>query len=375
MLDVTAFRARFPVVSRHIYFNTAAVGPLSDRAAQAAIQAIEEQADDGSGIFARYEVAVEKTREKVARLIGAEPDEIAFVRNTVEGLSAIASGLRWQTGDNIVMSAQEFSGNVYPWLNTREYGVECRFVPAIGGAVDVSALLGAVDARTRVITVSLVQFSNGYRVDVGTLATRCRERGVRLVVDAIQGVGVVPVDVHDSGVDFLACGAHKWLCAPIGIGFIYVQKDRLPELRLTEVGHGSVVPVPATYTDYRFKLRPDARRFEAGVTSYANVRAFGAALDLLEGVGVAQVRRHVSRLAAHLITSLEAQGYKLRSHQRPDDAAGIVSFTSDRRSSEELRAQLAALGIVVSVRESAIRVSVHAFNTKDEVDTLLAALR
>jgi selenocysteine lyase/cysteine desulfurase len=286
----------------------------------------------------------------------------------------VASGLGWRAGDNIVASALEFSGNAYPWLNLARLGVACRFVPSPDGAVDVEALIRATDERTRLITVSLVQFSNGFHVNIDRLGRVCLSNGIRLMVDAIQGIGVVPLDVERSAVDFLACGAHKWLCAPAGIGFLYVRAARLPEITLTEIGHSSVVPVPGSFMDYRLTLRPDARRFEAGVTSYANIVGLEAALDLVGAVGVPHMRGHVCALTARLVEQLHGRGYLTRSPQAPEESAGIVSFAHPDRSTEELGAGLAAKGIVVSVREGAVRVSAHGFNTPDEIDALIAAL-
>jgi selenocysteine lyase/cysteine desulfurase len=336
--------------------------------------AMSEQAERGSGIFAPYEMALERTRTKIAHLLGADPGEMAFVRNTVEALSVVASGLAWRAGDNVVASALEFSGNAYPWLNLARYGVSCRFVPSADGAVDVDALIRATDDRTRVITVSVVQFSNGFRVDLDSLGSFCRSKGIRLMVDGMQGVGVVPINVEDSAIDFLACGVHKWLCSPSGLGFLYVRRERLPEIALTEIGHGSVVPVPGSFTDYRLTLRPDARRFEAGMTSYANIVGLEAALDLIDEIGVPRIHDHVCGLTTRLIEKLRARRYVTRSPQPPKAGAGIVSFTRSDQRADELGARLAAAGIVVSVREGAVRVSAHGFNTAEEIDALIATL-
>jgi cysteine desulfurase/selenocysteine lyase len=373
-MDPREFREQFPVVTRTVYLNAAAVGPVSSRARDAAVKAIAEQADHGSGIFTGYEAALARTRDKVARLIGADAGEIAFVRNTVEALSVVASGLPWRAGDNVVASALEFSGNAYPWLNLARFGVSCRFVPSSDGAVDIDRLLEAADERTQLITVSLVQFSNGFRVDIDRLGEACQRRGIRLMVDAIQGVGVVTIDVRRAAVDFLACGAHKWLCAPLGSGFLYVRAARLPEISLTEIGHSSVVPVPQSFTDYRFTLRPDARRFESGVTSYASILGLEAALDLVDAISVARLRQHICALTARLVEQLRPLACRVQSVQPTAEAAGIVAFMHPRWASDVVATRLAGKGIIVSVREGAVRVSVHGYNTSDEIDALIAAL-
>jgi len=373
-MELSEFRGHFPIVSKSVYFNTAAMGPLADLVLDAAINAMKEQAAHGSGIFAPYESALERSRAKVARLIGSNPGEIAFVRNTVEALSIVASGLSWRAGDNVVASALEFSGNAYPWLNLASHGVSCRFVPSRNGAVDVDALIQATDERTRVMTVSLVQFSNGFLLDIENLGRFCQSKGIRLMVDGIQGVGVVPLNVKDFGIDFLACGAHKWLCSPSGIGFLYVCSERLSEIALTEIGHRSVVPVPGSFTDYRLTLRPDARRLEAGITSYANIVGLEASLDLIGRVGVPQICGHIRGLTARLVDGLQARGYITKSTQQPHESAGIVSFIHPDRQTDLVGNRLAAEGIIISVREGALRVSAHGFNTSDEIDALIATL-
>jgi selenocysteine lyase/cysteine desulfurase len=273
-----------------------------------------------------------------------------------------------------VASAIEFSGNAYPWLNMERSGVRCRFVPSADGAVRVEDLVHATDERTRLITVSLVQFSNGYRCDLKALGAFCRSRDIRLMVDGIQGVGIVPLDVDDCAIDFLACGVQKWLCAPMGLGFLYVRKDRLPELSLTEIGNGSVVPVPGTYRDYRLVLRPDARRFESGIMSYASICGLDASLGLIDQVGVPALHRHVTGLTTRLVAGLRKRGYATSSPQDPAEGAGIVAFGLEKWPSEEQEARFLERGITIALREGAIRVSCHGFNTAEEIDRLLEAL-
>jgi cysteine desulfurase / selenocysteine lyase len=373
-MNTDEFRHQFPAVKNSIYLNSAAIGPLSDSAKRAAIGAIEEQTERGSRFIDPYEETLARVRGKVAKLIGAKAKEIAFLRNTVEGLSTVASGFGWRPGDNIVASAIEFSGNAYPWLNMERHGVHCRFVPTPDGAVRVEDLIRATDDRTRLITVSLVQFSNGYRCDLKTLGAFCRSRNIRLMVDGIQGVGIVPLDVNDSAIDFLACGVQKWLCAPMGLGFLYVREEYLSELSLTEIGNGSVVPVQGTYRDYRLVLRPDARRFESGIMSYTSICGFDASLDLIDRVGVPVLHKHVTGLTTRLVEGLRERGYATCSPQNPRDGAGIVAFGIERWPSEEQESRFLAKGIIVALREQAIRVSCHGFNTAGEIDALLEAL-
>jgi selenocysteine lyase/cysteine desulfurase len=337
--------------------------------------AAREQSEYGSEMMPAYDIAKETARGEIARLISATPDEVAFTRNTVEGLSVIASGIDWQPGDVVVADTQEFPGNVYPWLNLEaRFGVKVRLVPAQNGRVAAESLIAAADERTRLITVSFVQFSSGYRVELSKLGAFCRAQGIFLVVDGIQGVGVLPIDVVTSQVDFLACGAQKWLLGPPGIGFLYIRRPLWEQITLTDLGHGSVLPHPERYLDYRFSLRPNARRFEGGVMSYASLRGLRESLHLLLSVGVARIEARVLALTQRLAEGLIERGYHLLSPRGLGEGSGIVSLIHPRESSETLLERLRAGEVIASVREGALRFSPHYYNTEEEIDAALAHL-
>lgn len=374
-MDPEAFRALVPIARRWAYLNHAAVGPLPTPAVLAMEAAAREQSELGSEMMSAYDAVKDATRGEVARLIGATPDEIALTRNTVEGLSVVASGIDWKPGDVVVADTQEFPGNIYPWLNLEgRFGVKVRLVPSENGRVTAESLMAGADDRTRLITVSFVQFSTGYRIDLGVLGTFCRARRIFLMVDGIQGVGVLPLDVVGSHVDFLACGAQKWLLGPPGIGFLYVRRPLWEQIALTDLGHGSVLPHPQRYLDYSFELRPDARRFEGGVMSYASLRAFRESLRLLSSAGTARIAARILALTQRLADALLGRGYRLLSPRGPGEGSGIVSFTHPGEPSPALLERLRRGGVIASVREGALRFSPHYYNTEDEIDTALARL-
>lgn len=374
-MNPEAFRALVPITRRCAYLNHAAMGPLPSPALLAMEAAAREQSDLGSEMMSAYDAVKEATRGEVARLIRATPEEIAFTRNTVEGLSVVASGIDWKPGDVVVADTQEFPGNVYPWLNLEaRFGVKVRLVPAENGRVTAESLIAAADERTRLVTVSFVQFSSGYRIQLGTLGAFCRARGIFLVVDGIQGVGVLPLDVVGSQVDFLACGAQKWLLGPPGIGFLYIRRPLWEQVALTDLGHGSVLPHPQRYLDYRFALRPDARRFEGGVMSHASLRGLCESLRLLGSAGAGRIEARVLALTQRLADALLGRGYRLLSPRGPGEGSGIVSFTHPREPSEALLARLRVGGVIASVREGALRFSPHYYNTEDEIDAALSCL-
>jgi len=229
-MDLSEIRSQFPILGQVTYLDHSATGPLSLRVREAAAEALAMQVDGSLGT-PLLQARVGALKQKIAALIGASPREIALVRNTAEGLSIVAGGLPWREGDRVVTDNIEFPANIYPWLNlAARYGVQTSMVPARGGRVLVDDLISACDARTRLIAVSFVQFSNGFRVDLARLGAHCRDRGVYLCVDAIQGLGSLPLNVSESRIEFLACGGHKWLLAPIGIGFLYVRQEAQADL-------------------------------------------------------------------------------------------------------------------------------------------------
>ena len=218
-------------------------------------------------------------------MIGAHPEEIALVGNTTAGISLVAEGIDWRPGDNVVTLADEFPSNVYPWFNLASRGVETRRVPTdVSGRLDIDQLAEACDERTRVVTVSWIGFATGYRHDVKRIASIAHEQGALMFLDAIQGLGVFPLDVNEMGIDFLAADGHKWMLGPEGAGIAYIRREHLEKLRPIGVGWHSVMP-GQDYTHIELNLRPTAARYEGGSQNNAGMLAFGASLELLTGFG------------------------------------------------------------------------------------------
>jgi selenocysteine lyase/cysteine desulfurase len=353
------------------YFDHASVGLLTPTARLRVIESLQLQTDLGSRGAVSWNRLVESARDRVAALIGAAAGTISFAKNTPEAISRVASGLSWRDGDRVLVPDCEFPANAYPWLNLRRRGVVIDWVRSRDGAVTIEAFERGLHPRTRLVAVSWVQFASGARIDLEQLATLCADRGALLLVDAIQGTGVVPLDVARAGVDFLACASHKWLGAPLGVGWLYVRPDRLNELDLHEVGQSTVRP-RAPMTDYAFDLQPDARRFESGVLAAAAIAGLDGALEDLErGGGVVRTHQVVSELTSRLILGLEHQGHHVITPHDADRRAGIVSFsprTGDARACVE---RCDDAGFVVATREGWVRVSLHRSNTPDEVDRFL----
>ena len=367
------YRRLFPIAERFAYLDHAAMGPLSHPVLEAQREFLDTQARLGSEAGPHFREARERLRDAMAEFVGADPDEIALTKNTPEGLNIVAAGLGWRAGDSVVTSDLEFPANMYPWLNLRERGVQVRIVRSEDGRVSAERLAEAVDADTRVLAISYVQFSTGFRSDLAGLAEFCRPRGVFLVVDAIQAVGALPIDVHALGVDFLACASHKWLLAPFGMGWFYCRRELLERLRPFEVGQASVVERDS-FLDYRLEFLPSAARFECGVVNMEGVPGLQASLDLMNRVGRPAIRDRILALNERLVEGLGARGYQVVSSQLPAERSGIVSFRHQHHGSAAIRQRLHEAGVIVSLRERLVRVSAHFYNNADDIDRLLEAL-
>jgi cysteine desulfurase / selenocysteine lyase len=367
------YRALFPITERFAYLDHASMGPLSRPVIEAQRAFLDVHATLGSEAGPRFRQAREQLRRSMAAFIGADADEIALTKNTPEGLSIVASGLGWRAGDSVVTTDLEFPANMYPWLNLQEKGVEVRIVRSVGGRLPTERLIEAVDLSTRVLAISFVQFSTGFRCDLARLAEFCRPRGVHLVTDAIQAAGALPIDVHELGVDFLACASHKWLLGPFAMGWLYSRKELLERLTPVEVGQASVVERDS-YLDYGLEFHPSAARFECGVVNLEGVSGVQASLDLISSIGRETIHQRIMALNDMLVEGLVARGYQVVSSLCEQERSGILSFHSERHDSAMVRERLHQADVIVSLREGMVRAAPHFYNNSDDVERLLEAL-
>ncbi|HKA36346.1 MAG TPA: aminotransferase class V-fold PLP-dependent enzyme, partial [Thermoanaerobaculia bacterium] len=282
----------FPVRKSLIYFNHAAVAPLPRRVAAAIAAHNENVRDRGAADWRRWYAAIEATRAKAARFLGAAREEIAFLPNTSWGLNLVARSFPWKEGDNVVTDDMEFPSNAYPWLALENRGVECRLAKNRGGRITAEDIAAKVDARTRIVAVSWVAFHNGWVYPLEEISKVCRERGILFVLDAIQGLGALPLDVRAAGVDVLSADSHKWLLGPEGCAAFYVSesaRERVPSLF---AGWWNIKHETG-YLDYKLDFYDSARRYEPGTLPTANLAGLSAALDLLTEVSLETVRSRI----------------------------------------------------------------------------------
>jgi cysteine desulfurase/selenocysteine lyase len=366
------WRTLFPVTEQLVHLNHAGVSPISLRV-QAAVSAFLESAlriDPRRNQW--WEERSEQVRARCADLIGARAHEIAFVKNTSEGLSLVAAGLPWREGDNVIAVDGEYPSNVYPWFALQARGVATRLIPRRNGRVRPDDVVAAADARTRVVAVSFVDWLTGARNDLASLAELCHARGWLFCVDGIQGVGAIPLNVERAGIDCLAVGGHKWLLAPEGCGFLYVS-DRVVE-QLSSVLQGwKSVDDADTYLPYHFEPRRDALKFESGTLPHLGIHALGAAVELLLEVGMDEVWGRISAVTERFATGLRSLGAEIVSPWEDDARSGIVVFRVHADPEVFVR-QLNEMGFIVRVREGGIRVAPHFYNSADDVERFLAAV-
>jgi cysteine desulfurase / selenocysteine lyase len=363
------YRALFPVCEQYAYLNNAAVSPPSLLAARAAAAWFDDAVRHGVVHGDAWNQRTEEVRGLSARLLGASPGEIAFVRSTSHGLGLVAEGLDWKPGDEVAVCAElEYPSNVYVWQHLHSKGVVVRPIEPVRGGVTVEAAARAIGPRTRLLSASSVQYATGHRTDLGALGKLCRERGVLFCVDGIQSVGASAIDVHRDHIDFLAADSHKWLLGINGIGFLYVGEAVIDRLRPVLVGWKSTADA-WNFDRATFELRRDAAKLEEGSLAYTNLYAMGAAIELLLEVGLPAIEDRIAGLLERLERRLVAAGCDVS--PGADERAGILTFApAAGRDPAVLAEKLAGASVCVSLRRARVRVSPHFYNNEQDIDAL-----
>ncbi len=370
---VAEFRRQMPVTENWAYLDHAAVAPLSGPAQQAIQAWAVEAAEQGETVWARWVRRVEQVRVTAAAMIGAEPEEIALVHNTTIGISLVAEGLPWQTGDNVVTLDDEFPSNIYPWMNLAERGVEMRRVPTDRGRLDLNRLSEACDDRTRIVSLSWVGYATGYRHDLKAVAEVAHRRGALLLIDAIQALGVFPLDVSDTAIDFLAADGHKWQLGPEGSAILFIRREHLDRLHPIGMGWNSVVH-DHDFGHIELKLKAAAARYEGGSQNMAGVLAHGASLDLLARFGTDRLAKQILSITDLACRRLSEVGATIVSHREGDHRSGIVALEWPDRDPEVVRRHCLTRQVVLSCRAARLRISPHAYNNEDDIERLIEAL-
>jgi cysteine desulfurase / selenocysteine lyase len=368
-------RALFPLTKRMVYLNHAAASPPPAPTILAVEAQMRDVALNGTLHYRQWVAVKESARKLAAAMIGARPEQVAFMRNTSDGLSTIANGLRWRAGDNVVTFKREFPSNIYPWLRLREaFGVEVRFCEERDGRIDLAELINLIDERTRVVAISHVQYGSGFRADLERLGRAARAYDALLVVDVIQSMGVVPIDVESELIDAAAAACHKWLLTPEGVGLLYLSDRARERIEPTLVGWSSV-PVPEDYSNFEQGWNRGALAWETGTLPTALLHGLEASLKLLHETGVERIANYLNELTDYLCESLQGSDYEVVSSRRAGEKSQIVCIRHrGGRTPMALYAHLKRQNILVAPRGQRLRIAPHLYNLPDEIETLVNAL-
>ena len=362
----------FPILKHGLYANHAAIAPWPRAASKAVAAFAVENSRIGPEKYNRWLLRETQLRQRLAQLVNAgSADDIALLKNTTEGICIVANGIDWRKGDNLVLPIGEFPSNRLPWLALQQLGVEVREVDIRATTQPEQALLSRMDERTRLLSVSAVQWTDGLRLQLETLGTACRQNGILFFVDAIQHLGALQMDVRACGIDFLAADGHKWLLAPEGIAVFYCRESARPLLRLQQRGWHMV---DQAYQFNRDQWQPSdtARRFEAGSPNTLGQAAMHASVGLLQDVGMPQVEAYVAENSQFLSKGLETiAGVELVRAYDAQTVSGIVSFTTPAGNLADMHQGLKDRRVSCALRGDAIRLSPHFYQAGKPVADIL----
>jgi selenocysteine lyase/cysteine desulfurase len=360
---------QFPIRQQLTYLNHAAVAPLCKPAADAMKHLADDCMNHGSLHYGEWMAVYEGLRKSAARLIGAEPGEIALVKNTSEGIATVALGLDWRPADRIVAFREEFPANYFPWKRLEQKGISVTWL----SVTDPLERIEEACRGARLLAISFVQFLSGYRAPLQEIGEICHRNHCILLVDAIQGLGAFPIDVRASRIDALAADGHKWLLGPEGCAILYIKQDLQDLVEPIEFGWTNVEKY-ADYASRDMTLRRDAGRYEPGTLNTIGCFGLKAAIDFLLEVGVGEIAPLVRNLADKLAEGARTRGYQLFREPTPETASGIVSFRKPAMPAEEVVRTLKARGIMTAPRAGWVRTSPHFYISPEDIDRVLEAL-
>lgn len=359
-----------------VHLNHAGIAPWPRATVKAVTQFAYENASWSSRRYDMWLQEEWELRELGRWLLDAESkDEIAFLKNTSEGISAVAFGLDWKAGDNVVLAREEFPSNRIPWeAVAAQHSVELRWVDVNATNTPEQALLEQVDSRTRLLTTSSVHYASGLKMDLSLLGQALHGTSALFCVDAIQSLGAHSFNVRESKIDFLAADAHKWMLGPEGIALFWVRPDLYEQLGLSQYGWHMVARA-GHYEETVWDIAPDARRFECGSLNTLGIYALRASLSLLHDVGMIEIEERIADRIQQLDQSLRALECRILTPSEPSRRAGILTFAPPRQDSEEVYKRLLERGILCAARGGGIRFSPHFYTSANALQFALETLQ
>ena len=366
--DWNAFRAAFPTTKNFTYLDTARKGLVPVWVEQAMRDWMADVYDN-AGFKAFSMEETESAREDVARTFGADPECVALVKNTSEGVNIIAQGLGIKPGENVVISVNEHENNTFPWRYLTRNGVDVRILSADENAtIPFAAYEKAIDKKTRVVSMAWVSYGAGIRSNIADIVSLAQLHGAFTVVDGIQAIGILDERVDSLNADAVVCGGHKTLMSLAGAGFLYMRKEAIERIAPPYAAKFSFTSVDRTVPDLR--LAPDARRFEYGNPNFLGIWVQRNSARIIRDVGLNRIEERVRALSDRLMAGLDALGIRIRTPRKWENRAGIVSMDF-RKNAPELVDRFAERRVIVSDRDGFVRASLYACNNEADIDAFL----
>ena len=368
-------RKLFPAAKNYTYLNSAAVAPLPTIAVEAVTKQLRDVSEHASVNFADWVATKNRAREIVAQMLNVKPEQVAFMRNTSDGFSTVAGGLKWQKGDNIVTFEKEFPANFYAWRRVRDdFGVELRLCPERNGRIDTDEFINLIDANTKLVSVSAVQYGSGFRADLERIGEAARKADALFAVDIIQALGTTPFDLPALKVDIAAGASHKWLCSPEGCGILYLSDRARERVEPTLVGWISVEET-WDFEDTEQNYKPNALAWETGTGCSSLFYGLEQSAKLLVETGADNIRNYLEELTDYLCEILPTENYEIVSSRAAGEKSQIVCLKHrGELTPKGIAEHLQNEKIIVSPRNDRIRIAPHFFNNREDIERLAANL-
>ena len=368
-------RGLFPATSNYTYLNSAAVSPMPTTAVEAVLSQLRDVSGHGSEHYQDWLATKNRARSLIAEMLHVLPEDVAFMRNTSDGFAAVANGLEWKRGDNIVSFAGEFPANFYPWRMVRDrFGVELRLVQEQNGRIDLDELIGLIDGNTRIVALSAIQFASGFKADLEKVGRAARAAGALFAVDIIQGFGAMGFNLPGQYVDIASGASHKWLCSPEGCGILYLSERARESIAPTFVGWISV-ETPWDFEDREQPYKPNTLALESGTGTSSLFYGLEQSLKLLNETGLEEIDRYLLGLSDHLCDLLADKDYEIISSRAPGEKSAIVCIKHlGGLHCNEIFENLRRENIIVSPRGDRLRIAPHFYNNIDDIERLVEAL-
>jgi selenocysteine lyase/cysteine desulfurase len=364
-------RKLFPAAEKYTYLNSAAVAPMPTIAIKAVASQLKDVSENGSVNYLEWVATKNRAREILAKMLNVKSEQIAFMRNTSDGFSSVANGLKWRKDDNIVTFAKEFPANFYAWRRVRDiFGVELRLCSEKNGRIDSDEFINLIDENTRLVSISAVQYGSGFRADLERIGAAARKVDALFAVDIIQALGTMPFDLEAQQVDIAAGASHKWLCSPEGCGILYLSDRASERIKPTNVGWISVIE-PWDFEDLEQEWKPNALAWESGTGCSSLFYGLEQSLKLLQEMGAKNIENYLEHLTDYLCELLAEKDYEIVSSRETGEKSQIVCVKhKGNLTSAEIAKHLENENIIVSPRGDRVRIAPHFFNIRADIEQL-----